>query len=265
MKWVLAKPDTKKMVCGWLALEDLEDFFRLCQGDRDVDERRLAYWLRFKEQIGFSQIVLGSGIFWSSDPDHRAFRERKKGRLAQLTGTTSDNNAILMQIGDWVFVDFSQKGNACYPYRTEYLPFEAGSTTYDLYRLKSEKAVEVSKAKRLTHMADWELKFDSSLANWGIWPDEKDRLAKRKPRTEPQKPAAPFVDKQSLLNERAPWMKEFASPLVKAIMAAESRVEDLRTKGGCLWVYPSQTNETLEKQLLRAGFRLKRGRGFYFE
>jgi len=169
LKWNSVRPETRRMVCGWLAQEDLEDFYRLCQDERRVDDRRLKFWLRYKDQIGFSQIVLGSRLFASRDPDVREFRERKKGRLARLISGSATNNAIIMQIGSYVFVEFSEKGNACYVYRVRELPFEIGRESYALSELRRRGGT------RLLHIGSWEReRFAPALARRGIVPDAQE-------------------------------------------------------------------------------------------
>ena len=273
--WSQVNPTTKRMVCGWLALEDLEDFYRLCQGDKQVDERRLKYWLRFKEQIGFSQIVLGQALFWGRDPDTLEFRERKRGRLAQLVGGSATNNAILMQIGDWVFVEFSETGNACYPYRADELPFEVGATNYHLHELKNLPAVERSKAWKLSHHHAWESSaFDTALAQWGVRPDQSvGETLRAGPRdlwedAIKERPAEPSKASKSSIGRSAPgvgWEVELPPQLVLAIRTAGVEVEDLRPKGGCLWVYTMRWGRKLDVQLKANGFAYKVGRGFYRE
>lgn len=175
LKWGQVADSTKQMICGWLALEDLEDFYRLCQDERQVDESRLKYWLRFKEQIVFSQIVLGTTLNRSSDPDIIKLKERKKGRLARLISGTNDSNAIIMQIGDWVFVEFSAKGDPCHPYKVGNLPIELGSPSYFLHELKSRSALLASDARTFLHLREWQIDFDDTLRFWGLRPDKIER------------------------------------------------------------------------------------------
>lgn len=261
LKWSQVRLETKAMVCGWLALEDLEDFCRLCQGDRVVDERRLRYWLRFKEQIVFSQIALGGSLFYSQDPDMKSFRARKRGRLARLD-RANDNNAILIQIGSWVFVEFSEIGNACYPYKVGHLPFEIGSTAYSVQSLKWPSAVAASGAERLTHRRDWEISFDDSLRQWGVYPDkgmDKGRRARIKP---------DLSTMQNVISNEAAdqvnWGSYFAPlELRNVVTSTRSQVIDLRSKGGCLWVYPGEWTSELDRKLLAHGFRKKEGRGYF--
>ena len=260
--WTQVRPDTKKMVCGWLALEDLEDFYRLCQGAGTVDERRLRFWLRYKEQIAFSQIVLGSSLFYSRDPEVAEFRDRKKGRLARLTSGPVDNNAIIMQIGEWIFMEFSQTGNACYPYKTEHLKLELGILRYPLDGaggLKNRIAVQKSGAKPLVHNGGWEWNFEHYLRERGMHPDQEPDVGT------PREPAVnhePFT--HSGTNDlRIPPDLLVHRELVAVLLRARPKIMDNRPVGGALWIIPEAASSELGPALLRAGFKHKLGKGYY--
>jgi hypothetical protein len=251
--WSQVRLDTKQMVCGWLAQEDLEDFYRLCQDAGQVDERRLKFWLRYKEQIAFSQIVLGGDLMWSSNLDHREFRERKKGRLATLLNSQSGNNAIVMQIGEWVLVEFSQIGNACYPYLLEKVPFQIGQPRYSLTELKNRSASVASSASRLVHRESWEADtFEPFLRARGIEPDEHVVRSK----------ATDHVGASSGLGGKP---RDVMSPaVVHAVERAGGRIVDHRKSGGNLWLTDLNTAGTVHEEMLRLGFKYKPGKGLYW-
>ena len=260
--WNQVRPDTKKMVCGWLALEDLEDFYRLCQGAGTVDERRLRFWLRYKEQIAFSQIVLGSTLFYSRDSEVIEFRDRKKGRLARLTSGPVDNNAIIMQIGEWTFMEFSQTGNACYPYRTEHLKLELGILRYPLDGaggLKNRPAVKRSGANTLIHNGGWESTFEQCLREWGIRPDQEPGAVRSQAHPVERHPTA--VRENNALGIPADLLADRG--LVAILARARPEIIDNRPAGGALWVIPETASSELGPALLRAGFRHKLGKGYH--
>ncbi|MBF3375292.1 hypothetical protein ISU80_17720, partial [Leptospira borgpetersenii serovar Arborea] len=100
------------MVRSWLAKQDLMHFFELLRGNGDVDQARLFYWLRFANQMGFTRIVLGTDARQDRRGDFVKFREENKGRLSNLRGGRNFDNAMIMQINDYLFVEFSGTGNA---------------------------------------------------------------------------------------------------------------------------------------------------------
>jgi hypothetical protein len=172
VQWSNVSKEAKAIACGWLAQEDLEDFYHVCHQNGEVDNRRLRYWLRFKNQMSFTKIVLGEAITSSRSQDYVDFRKRKRGRLGDLTDDYF-NNAIIIQIRGWVFAEFSQVNNACYPYKLECCPFKKESISFTVKnQLKSTHAVSLSGAETLSHMSSWEQKFDGFLRSQGIYPDQ---------------------------------------------------------------------------------------------
>lgn len=105
------------MVRGWLAKQDLTHFFELLRGNGDVDQARLHYWLRFANLMGFTRIIMGSDAWQDRGSDFVKFREENKGRLSYLRGGRNFDNAMIMQINDYLFVEFSGTGNAMYAYQ----------------------------------------------------------------------------------------------------------------------------------------------------
>src|SRR5690606_5170206 len=120
------------MVVAWFAKEDLEHFFTLLKGDAEVDQSRLFYWLRFANQMTYTRIVMGVDAWYSRNTDFVAFREKNKGRISRLEGAPSHNNAVVMQIDNYFFVEFSGTGNACYVYRADRAPFNPDKPVLDL-------------------------------------------------------------------------------------------------------------------------------------
>ncbi|EIL89342.1 hypothetical protein UU9_09907 [Rhodanobacter fulvus Jip2] len=268
-RWSDTSDEARNMVCGWLAEEDLEDFAAFCKGDDSVDARRLAYWLRFKKQISFSRIVLGSAIHKAQDKESREFIARKKGRLAYLNGPPN-NNAIMLRIADWWFVEFSEKGNACYPYGKDHLPFNPGAMHLRLWiDLKMKAAVISSQAETLTHQppASWEEKFDRFLSERGIWPDGTGRGAARKAagssatNEDPFPPKAP--EKPAPRESGLPALG-LGQPLLDELKSFSPLLVDNRSKGGALWIEITRTPDSaLLRAMERRGFRYARPRGFY--
>lgn len=239
LKWKLCRPSARGMVCGWLAREDLEDFYRLCKGEQQVDERRLEFWLRFQGQMGYTQILLGSGMRNSRDRDVRDFIEKKKGRLGDLTHSTSGNNAILMQIGGWLFVEFSEVGTACRAIRPTADGLSTGKASYSLPRLRGT-------GEQWTHMpsAGWQEKFLQNLHSKGVLPDDSAR-------TSPARHSPPVAEGTGTRHATS-------SSLERKLEQMKLRIVDNRAKGGALWAFalPDTPRATLV-DLAALGFRYK--------
>lgn len=265
--WVSVSEDARQMVCGWLAQEDLEDFYRLCKGSHQVDDRRLKFWLRFKEQMGYTQILLGGYLRSSRDGDIRAFIQKKKGRVGDLTSGPATNNAILMQIGGWLFIEFSETGNACFAFPIADSTVELGKKGYSLYQLKpSAKSV-----KRLIHMdghEKWEQKFLTSLREVGVQPDDGKAV--------PNSARGQVAVSQSKAASRSPVPDAYkaawgtrgalsdAEQLLARLRELDVRVVDNRSKGGAIWAYPNRNSQP-HAELRALGMKYKSDKeGFYW-
>ncbi|EOI1367447.1 type I Zorya anti-phage system protein ZorC [Serratia marcescens] len=239
------------MVRGWLAKQDLMHFFELLRGNGDVDQARLHYWLRFANQMGFTRIVMGPDAWQDRGSDFVKFREENKGRLSYLRGGRSLDNAMIMQINDYLFVEFSGTGNAMYAYRIGHAPFNPESRTLDINHLKDQ----VRCAIRMPHtpraegynkvrITGWMLKYDDELRKLGIrWMAE-----------EPVK----FVDKNASSPVSLSAIK-IINPLrdtaIQHLVDGSSCiVSDNRQKGGVLSVQLSIPDDIIERELLRLGF-----------
>ena len=240
------------MVRAWLAKQDLTHFFELLRGNGDVDQARLHYWLRFANQMGFTRIVMGPGAWQDRGSDFVKFREENKGRLSHLRGGRSFDNAMIMQINDYLFVEFSGTGNAMYAYRIGQAPFNPESLTLDInIHLKDQGSCTL----RLPHtpraegynkvrITGWMLKYDDELRKLGIrWMAE-----------EPVK----FVDKQassSISLSAIQIINPLRDTTIQSLLeGASCIVSDNRQKGGVLSVQLKAPDNTIERELLRLGF-----------
>ncbi|BBT89207.1 hypothetical protein WP8W19C02_08270 [Enterobacter cloacae] len=240
------------MVRGWLAKQDLMHFFELLRGNGDVDQARLHYWLRFANQMGFTRIVMGPDAWQDRGSDFVKFREENRGRLSHLRSGRSFDNAMIMQINDYIFVEFSGTGNAMYAYRVGQAPFNPESHSLDiniqlkdkyrnLLRLPHTPRAEGYNKTRIT---GWMLKYDDELRKLGIrWMAE-----------EPIK----FVDKKESSPASLSDVK-IINPLrdtaiQRLLENISCIVSDNRQKGGVLSVQLKTPDDTTERELLRLGF-----------
>lgn len=262
--WSAASDEARHMVCSWLAEEDLQDFDELCRRAQQVDGRRLAYWLRFKRQISYSKLVLGDALRQSNDADTRNFRERKKGRLAWLTPQPSAlNNAIILRIGDWWLMEFSETGNAFHPFLDSKLKFDPGKSHYSLYELKPKSAVAASGAEKLTHQnRNWEEKFDRFLSDRGIWPDKvgMDSVRRKVANAEHSKPVTTTSVAESL---KVPQNFNLSFTLLAELSSLGARTVDNRPKGGPFWILIPEPPQGIKNVMSEHGFKFAESRGFY--
>ncbi|HBO3046073.1 TPA: hypothetical protein L4Q92_004930 [Pseudomonas aeruginosa] len=227
------------MVVAWFAKEDLEHFFTLLKGDAEVDQSRLFYWLRFANQMSYTRIVMGSDAWQDRGSDFVAFREKNKGRLSQLTGGPSHNNAVVMQIGNYFFVEFSGTGNACYVYRADSAPFNPDKSVLGLatelkQQARALKRMSHSPAPRRHNLVEgWLEKFDAELRTLGIVPHIAGNSS------------AALKSTGSSLEAQ----------LAEVLSSVQYQIFDNRSKGGAFQVKLGRDDARAKTALLRLGFK----------
>lgn len=231
----------REMVYGWLKRRLITDFFELMSADGSGDTRRLNYWLRFEPFVEDMWFALGSAARFNNSEGFRDFRTRAAGRLLNLDGTTYDNNAFVMRMGDNLAVEFGEAGNAFYLFKMSQLPpalsqkLLSGRERVDLsiHQLKNRDYAHgwKSHTDSPVSMVSWEQKFDEVVCP----------LIGAKPK---QRPA--FV------------------PDLEAVLKAHGvDGQDLRDKGGALWVLGDNTQAAFNKKMTNLGFTYKGGKGWW--
>ncbi|MBE5316639.1 MAG: hypothetical protein H4O13_14695 [Xanthomonadales bacterium] len=264
--WTQVSTATKQMVCGWLAQEDLEDFYRLCKDEKEVDDRRLKFWLRFKQQMTYTMILLGPDLRSSRARDVHEFIKRKGDRLGDLTKTSGSNNAILMCIGGWLFVEFSQTGNACYAFKLDKHKVELGRRVYQHADLRRD-----DHDLRLLHTdrrGGWEESFLNDLERVGIQTDEpgvRQGSSGEVRTTGPSTRVAASRTRPARREEEEPFRAGWAvSPdkIVVQLSKQGFKISDRRPQGGTVWVLDDEVGDRAH-ELRRLGMRYKQGKGYY--
>ncbi|WP_065760950.1 type I Zorya anti-phage system protein ZorC [Pseudomonas defluvii] len=229
--------DVCAMVVAWFAKEDLEHFFNLLKGDSEVDQSRLYYWLRFANQMSYTRIVMGSDAWNDRGQDFVHFREKNKGRLSKLVGGPGHNNAVVMQIGDYFFVEFSGTGNACFVYKADDSPFNPDQFQLELAKeLKQrhrtiEWMIHSPAPGRPDRIEGWLSKFDDKLGKLGI------RVQTQAAAAGSAKPL-PFEDQ-----------------VRDALRSVKHKVYDQRERGGAYQVQLDDHDPAAVTALQRLGFR----------
>ena len=231
--------DAREMIFSWLKGRLVADFFELLSADGVNDSRRLAYWLRLVPFIEDMWFALGTSALSRRDSNFNEFRNRARGRLLELEGTTADNNAFAMRIGEYLAVEFGAHGNAFYLLRWDSLP---PAVKRALTSGKLSEAIAISQLRpsnnemRLIHrdsqvaVKSWEQKFeDALLPALGIKPD-----------TQP----ACIPEIEGLLQE----------------LSVE--VFDGRRFGGAIWIRHHERNTHLARKLSSMGFVFRSGGGW---
>lgn len=256
--WVVdarGKPDdqSREMINGWLKRRLITDFFELLSVDGTGDRRRVDYWLRFEPAIEDMWFALGSDAQYRRGEQFNDFRNRAKGRLLDLDGTTADNNAFVMRVGRYLLVEFGAKGNAMYVFEWESLGKPLLETltsgwaraSVGIHQLKNSNNVE-----RLIHrdlaLQTWEQKFDADIVH---------RIGFR-PSVPPRKRGDNRRVQQAIFSQDTWGLFSRANGLL---------VEDNRIRHGALWVLGAEQPAHVANQLEAWGFRRRDPRGWFKE
>ncbi len=223
----------RSMVAGWLKLDLIHQFFEVLSEDGRQDKSRFEFWRKYHDRMDDVYFALGSGTYSSTNPDIEKLRRSMDGRLLNLTGSESGNNAFIMCMGDIVVVEFSKKGNAAYLYRRRSdLPLRDGKQTISASRLRREPG------KQMRHDAGWQDLFARELY------------------------ARDLGDQRSAFSAKQQTGVRLADITAFAFANAIA-LEDHRSKGGNLWLRIDDADPDIVRQLSQWGFNYRAGRGWW--
>ncbi len=165
-----------QMVMGWVNERNLRDFFDILAARRRADHGRLKFWSRYMNQISWTRLVFGSETIWQKNHNAgiRALLESEEGTYATLKGAPDKElDAFLMQIGEYIFVEFSKTGNGAYVYRAAELPFKLHAVSYagSTSDLKSGYYSNSRAVAKIIHTPGWEERASMVMIKLGIHPD----------------------------------------------------------------------------------------------
>ncbi len=264
------KPDdqAREMVFGWLNRRLITDFFDLLSVDDINDHRRLSYWLRFAPFVEDMWFALGTSAQYRHGEQFTDFRERAKGRLLDLEGTTADNNAFVMRIGAYLAVEFGVSGHAFFLFR------------WDALRPSVLKALTSGKAREGIWINELENEIMPTLIGLALRNREGIGINELKNATQEQPIKLRHVDSPVALKS---WEQKFDDKLAKLIgkelghrpacvpdleklvVQANVQAADLRERGGALWVFTEERTSGLARRLKDLGFGYRSGRGWFKE
>ncbi len=251
------------MVRKWVNLANLRDFFEILAGRRNSDEGRLAFWSRYLDQIRWTRLIFSERTkdLASTTASIRRLIEREEGAYATIS-STGDVDGFMMQIGDYLIVEFSQTPNAAYIYKVNELPFEPYAKTYTATTRDLKFGFRGERAGRIIHKPNWEGTAEIDLVGLGIRPDAP-KPGSRSQGTFRRGERKDLPDADDDAPSGAPFTMKKLEQIVAKFDGA--RVRDERSKrgadeGGRLWVEDPKQNARLAQQLKELGFRWARVR-----
>lgn len=273
-KWGHVSHEIRAMVLKWLIGRDLETFFDLMTSDNraDQDQRRLKFWRRYLGSIQDAYFALGHKAWYSQNEDYVELRRRNEGRIAKLVHPDQVNNAFFMLAGEYVIVEFGAKGNACYCFDRDNLPFKLDVRQFagDVTGLKSKtKGYKFHLSHIDRGSEDWEETFEKRLSELGIKPDQPRSISARRPQSRQKKPtdlelgSHPDSYHEPILPFGSPVIRFKIDELKDFVERFGLKVIDLRSRGGNLWVKPDCDMLAVQNQLRRWNFERKVGKGWW--
>ena len=95
----------RELVNKWLARDSIKVFFEVCV----QDPRRKAYWLRYVNYVHEFKVV-GSYLVRSRLKSSPVIRDQTDSFFISINSTYSETAALVMRIGNKVFIEFSDLG-----------------------------------------------------------------------------------------------------------------------------------------------------------
>lgn len=174
--WNQVPDNVWRMVMGWVNERNLKDFFDILAARRHADHGRLKFWSRYMNQISWTRLVFGPETIWQKNHNAgiRALLESEEGTYATLQGTSDrELDAFMMQIDDFIFVEFSKTGNGAYAYRASDLAFDLHADSYagSTSDLKCGYYKGGRGIAKIIHTPGWEERASIELSRLGIYPD----------------------------------------------------------------------------------------------
>ncbi|KXU87122.1 hypothetical protein CR51_35905 [Caballeronia megalochromosomata] len=293
--WDLVDRPVREMVTSWLKRHYIQYFFEVLAQEGKSDRRRLDFWIKYHEAVGPLTFALGPQTLGSNDEDMADARDLMEGMYVGLQGNGSNNNnAFIMQFGEWVVVEFAQKGNACFFFKESNLPFELNRDV-SVPAVKNHIEGDSDDPRdpvRRTHRdlieADWETTFERVLSARGIFAGQAalSSPAKRRSTTsrgpsgatpqaltrtaQPSQTAAAHARQSENASFQSPGVSRLTPKQEQGVKALCTRLgirlEDLRSKNGNLWVYHDMAHDSrATPQLKHWGFEYRRGKGWWYK
>jgi hypothetical protein len=258
-RWGGVTDTAKAMVTEWLKLEFIETFFTKLAEDGLGDRRRMDFWKRYVKFIKQIQFALGSFARTSREPDFVALRKKMAGLLCELDASGT-NNAFIMTMGNLKVVEFSGMGNALYGYDVQkQIPFNTSQPlrlTVDArnsLKHKRERILWLSHQDGIRGWDEWEQMFEATLKeNFGIVPGAAAATVARAP-------AAPSTQSQNVASTDSYSL----DALTRFSNDHGLSIENRNSQGGCIWVCTDADNPTVNKTLIRWGFKFKGNKGWW--
>lgn len=264
--WSRVPEEVWRMVMAWVTERALKDFFDILATRNSSDAGRLAFWSKYLQQITWTRLVFGFETM-ALQYSNKAVKEliaRERGDYAELIANKK-SDAFMMQIGNFIAVEFSVTSNAAYVYDIKKLRFDRNAKHYNGGTDDLKYGFSTGEGLRILHTPGWEETASLQLMGLGIYPDAKPPVQRTYARAgtavassnlttlgaQVQTPLASDFNQMQGDTEKFSMAKLYH--LVEGFKGAQ--VRDSRGKlGGRLWVDDASQSRFLSGELEKLGF-----------
>jgi hypothetical protein len=168
LNWPRIAPEAAQRYLSWLARDSITFFFNTILPNNSENRRRKDFWLRYHSRIKDFQVAVSERDIWTLKANKTNAELLYYSHVAHPT-----TSAFMMKFegygGDFLIVEFSEKGNAVYIFRFD--DFEAQGVTLRTHRFELTPHLKFDKKNRIRHLGDWESDAAYRLASeFGIRP-----------------------------------------------------------------------------------------------
>jgi hypothetical protein len=256
-----------EMVSVWLKKRTIRDFFELLQADGQADRQRMEFWLQYAEQIDDIWLALGKYSVSNTKPDYRRIRQNMVGRWMELVGggNLNQDNAFLMRIGGFVFIEFGKNGSACHVFAADNLPFKFGQKTVLGTQDGLKNTRHSGHRDKLTHRDGWQWEFSNFLRSFA---NATPGQIKSKSQTA-RSPHSGNKTTTSQINKKPQTSASITAldmqQLGNLCDTHGLHIDDHRSKGRALWVRAPKNHPVVAPFLKSVGFSFMEGKGWWLE
>ena len=262
--------DALRLIDNWTKTGLIQDFFQLLADDGVADLSRMRFWPQFVPVISDIWFAMGSYAHDSRDPKYLKLRQRiGRERILKFAGSSYTNNAFIMRMGPFYLIEFGQKGRAAYLVHADRWkePLTPGATVQlAVHRLQSMGGEQMRH-----YPLPWEKTFCNVICpRIGWWPGSPppkptaritESLAGRPTESKKKSPSTQRGTAAGAKHETEE--DPFFAALTSRLADYGLQIDDLRRKGGCLWVRADTKDQALNRILLGAGFTHSGGNGWW--
>jgi hypothetical protein len=284
--WNRVSDNVWQMVLNWVNRANLQDFFAVLAARRHADEGRLEFWSQYLEQISWTRLIFSAqtrSLAYSNEGIKNLIA-REEDSYATIS-TNADVDAFMMQLGEYLIVEFSKVPNAAYVYKANELPFEPYSREYTGTSDDLKFGFRHDCAARFTHPPGWQSNARSELRRLGIHPDQTAPAARVRRVVASEQAALKAISDagarrdggalldRALFNRRnhepdeAPARASFTMALLRRMTEVYPgvKIDDRRgASGGRLWIEDSQQRVIVGQELELLGFKWANGRQAWY-